>query len=180
MPGGIPGTTIPHLELNQAQGILVFYLAGKRIIQSADNHGLIAETRQGMQCLRAKLRISAGLAHSLQLIEEGRVSVLRGDIECRRRQCWVNGGRVAQVLFRNLPGIGDDRGITADIAEKPKERGSQQALIRRFPGDRRIQAGESWGKVPAHPRREFLVLFGCRGHLLIDDAQGARDSRDHK
>ena len=153
---------------------------GERIIQSAHHQRLIAETRQGTKSLDAKLRVAAGLADSLQLIEECRISILRSNVERRSRQGRVNGCGVAQILLRDLPGIGDDFGITAEVAEETKERGTQQALIRRFAGDGRTQAGESWVKVFAHPRRELLVLFGRRGHLLIDNAQRARDGRDHR
>ncbi len=64
LPGHIPRATVPHLELDQAQGILVLYLGGQRIIQSADDQRWIAETRQGLKSLDAKLRI-AGWSGSL-------------------------------------------------------------------------------------------------------------------
>ena len=70
--------------------------------------------------ITAKLRIGAGLAHSLQLIEKCCVSILRRNVKRRSRQCWVNRGGVVQILLRDLPGIRDDSGITAEIAEEPE------------------------------------------------------------
>ena len=104
----------------------------------------------------------------LQLLEEGCVSVLRGDVECGSRQRRIDGGGVAKVTLCDLPGIRNDLRISADIAQQSVERCAQQAFIRRLSGGRRTEARESRSKVLSHPRRNLRVLLRRRGHLLID------------
>src|SRR5258708_22154579 len=112
-----------------------------------------------MKSLDTKLRIARRLTHLLQLIEERSISVLRRDVERRGRQSWVNGGRVAQILLRNLPGIGDDLRISADVAQESIEGGTQENLIRGVPSTRRTQARQRRSKVLPHPGSKLNMLL---------------------